>query len=692
MNASRDVNVDENNLPKVIPFSRKRLQTISFHRFFALGLDECVSPFLNLQAKKISKNFQLKISIAAAIAWGVGFLLHLFDYLPPLDQLALFFSFLVVGTPALIDAIEELFQEHRFSIDTLMTIAAFGSLAIGQGFSGALLLVLFALSGAIEDAVTARAKRSLFSLEELQPVKALVEDGELIVEIALPDVKIDSIIRVPHGEVIPLDGEVVGGEGAISLAHLTGESYPQWVQRGSKVPAGARLVEGSLRVKVERLSKDSTITKLIQLITKAHEVKPTLSKKFEAFGTLYSTAIFSIALGIIVLFPLLIGIPFFGDSGSILRGLSFLITSSPCALVLAVPIAYVSALGAAASRGVIVKGSVLFDALHDSQAVAFDKTGTLTYGRLRLVTPISDEQLMLLAAVEQGSNHPIALAILQEATKRKLPLLSVKSFRSIPGAGVDGVVLFKQPLLGSDTGGQKTSSMCRVFIGRPSYFLKEGVEMGVPERDPQAAEIARLVEMHAKQGLNCALALIDGRPLVLAFQDEIRKESFGLVERLKKMKKALYILSGDHKEAVASVANQLQIEHFTAEMKPEDKLQEIERLSRHSGLVMVGDGINDAPALARATVGISMGTVGSATARDAADIVLLHDGIEYVDWLINKAYAVRKIAVQNLVLALIVILFSAIPAACGLIPLWLAVILHEGGTVCVGLNGLRLLK
>lgn len=656
-------------MTSTVPFSRRRLQTISFHRFFALGLEESASPFLNPQAKKISKNLSLKRSIIAACTLLLGFSLHLLGALFPLDQICIFLTFLMVGTPALIDSIEEMKNERRFSIDGLMTVAAFGSLAIGQGFSGALLLVLFALSGAIEDAVTGKAKRSLFALEELQPARALVEEGAFIVEMALPDVALHAIVRVPHGEVIPLDGRVIAGDGAISLAHLTGESYPQAVSVGSVIPAGARLVEGTLRVEVERLSKDSTITKLIQLITKAHEAKPALSKKFESLGTVYSTAIFSIALAVVVLFPFLFGIPLLGEAGSLLRGLSFLITSSPCALVLAVPIAYVSALGAAASRGVIVKGSVIFDALNSSHAIAFDKTGTLTHGALKLVSAISDENLALLAAVEQGSSHPIAIAILQEARIRAVPSVTVDLFRSIPGIGVEGFVM-------------RNGKRYEVFIGKPSEAVTKSAHN----------EVLAQVAEETKRGLNCAVARIDGVLTVLSFQDELRKEAFGLIERLKTLKKKLYIFSGDHLNSVKRVASQLKIENYIAEMQPEDKLLEIEQLSRKEGLIMIGDGINDAPALARATVGISMGTVGSAAARDAADVVLLHDGIEYVDWLLVKAHAVHQIAVQNLLLALFVILLSAVPALCGMIPLWLAVILHEGGTVLVGLNGLRLLK
>lgn len=643
-----------------VPIGKRRTQEFQIRDFqvrdfFEMGLEESASPFLTPFARRISHNFPLKTSIVASILLACSFFVT-----SPLSEILLAAVYFIVGVPALINAIEDIVLKHDCNIDVLMTLAAFSAIFMGSGFEGALLLVLFALSGAIEDAVSLKAKNALMQLHKIVPAKAYVlEDGELR-ERAIQDVALDAQVLVRAGEVVPLDGIVIDGASQVSLVHLTGESLPVRKIVGDEIPAGANVVDGSLTVKVTRLSQDSTVSRIIQLITEAQNAKPALERWFDTFGRRYALTIISLFVFFALSFPYLLGIEFFGREGSIYRSLAFLITASPCALILAVPIAYLSALGACARKGIVLKGGIVLDALERCKIVAFDKTGTLTLGELTLDTVLDtevfDPELLAIAAsLERNAVHPIAKAIVKSYQG---PYLPVSDVRVIPGYGVEGTIEGKY-----------------VYIGDPATKLsQEELE-------------------HAKKAGNIMACLVVGsKTHLLFFSDKARPGIKRMLDALKKSGRELIMLTGDHHESAQSIAREIGLDRFEAELKPEDKLQRITALSEAEGLAMVGDGINDAPALARATVGICMGQVGSATARGAADVILLHDNIELLDWLFRKASQTRHIVIQNLSIALVAIICGVIPALAGVLPLWLAVIVHEGGTVLVGLNALRLLK
>ncbi|MBS0634112.1 MAG: cadmium-translocating P-type ATPase [Verrucomicrobia bacterium] len=633
-----------------VPIGKRRSQEFQVRDFFEMGLEESASPFLTPFARRISHNFPLKASIVASILLACSFFVT-----SPLSEILLTAVYFIVGVPALINAIEDIVLKHDCNIDVLMTLAAFSAIFMGSGFEGALLLVLFALSGAIEDAVSLKAKNALMQLHKIVPAKAYVlEDGELR-ERAIQDVALDAQVLVRAGEVVPLDGVVIEGASQVSLVHLTGESLPVRKIVGDEIPAGANVVDGSLTVKVTRLSQDSTVSRIIQLITEAQNAKPALERWFDTFGRRYALTIISLFVFFALSFPYLLGIDFLGKEGSIYRSLAFLITASPCALILAVPIAYLSALGACARKGIVLKGGIVLDALERCKVVAFDKTGTLTLGELTLDTVLDPELLAIAASLERNAVHPIAKAIVKSYQG---PYLPVSDVRVIPGYGVEGTIEGKY-----------------VYIGDPSTKLsQEELE-------------------HAKKAGNIMACLVVGsKTHLLFFSDKARPGIKRMLDALKKSGRELIMLTGDHRESAQAIAREIGLDRFEAELKPEDKLQRITALSEAEGLAMVGDGINDAPALARATVGICMGQVGSATARGAADVILLHDNIELLDWLFTKASQTRHIVIQNLTIALIAIICGVIPALAGVLPLWLAVIVHEGGTVLVGLNALRLLK
>ncbi len=672
MTAQKNNKLSECEIPLKFPFARRKLREVTFLKFFALGLEESLSPFLNPFARNLSKNLSFRSSIFAAILLMIAFSFHIILPAQSVDYIFLTLCLLIVAPSALIESIQDIIHGD-INIDVLMVVASLGACLLGRGFEGALLLVLFAISGAMEDFVTLKAKKNLTGLEDLVPEKATLIDKSVLYEKAVVDINKGEIILIRHGEIVPLDGTVVEGEGALSLAHLTGESNPISTRIGSEVVSGGRLLEGSIKVLVDRTSSNSTLTRLVRLVTQAHETKPALTKTFEKFGKIYASTIMLASFLAAILLPLF-GIPFMGDSGSVVRALSFLITASPCALVLAIPIAYISSLGLIAKKGIVVKGSHILDALVMCHSVAFDKTGTLTYGKLRLSSELPEDKLSLIASIERGSTHPIGTALVEEASSRAIPLLEVADFRSYPGRGVEGEVIVD--------GVRK-----KVFVlNVEEALVHTSLDDSAREDLLSQAKDAR------NNGFVTACAVIDGEGFLLRFDDILRPGIEELVDRLNVMGKELFMLTGDSEENAMKVATTIGIDNVEASLKPEDKLQRIKELSQMTGLIMVGDGVNDAPALARATVGVSMGTMSSATAREASDIILLQDSLDLLDWLLRQAIRTQYVVMQNLILALLVIVLASISALFGELALWQAVCLHEGGTVLVGLNGLRLLR
>lgn len=656
----------------------------SLDEYFEFGYDETRSPFLKPSSRKWGTNLSLKAAFLAAGLLLLSFALSWVPQQEPMARFLLVAVYFLVGIPALIESIEDLIS-FEINIDVLMTLAAFSSVLIGNGMEGALLLVLFALSHAMEDGVTSKAKGAISSLHQLSPSKATVEEEDGTThDIAVQEIAVGTRILVKAGQIVPLDGEVVQGISSVNLVHLTGENFPVTKKLGDDVPAGARNLEGAISLTVKRTSNDSTLARIIQLVTEAQDAKPALQRWFDQLSRSYAITIILLAAFFSLTLPFLLSIPLLGVEGSIYRSLAFLIAASPCALIIAIPIAYLSAISVCAKKGILLKGGVVLDALADCVIMAFDKTGTLTTGDLscdgimrfagQSLEPVPEKELNHLLsityAMEKNAVHPIAKALTAYAEKRGVTPAPLSSFKAIPGYGLQGIL----------ENGEA------VFIGNPEYILKQ--------IDPQDAErVIHHSEEIRSEGKLLAILLIGTQIFFIEFRDTPRLGIKHTLNNLRqKGKMQLLMLTGDHAESAKRVADELGIDHYFANLKPEDKLQRITEYSLENKLAMVGDGINDAPALARATVGICMGKVGSTTAIDASDIILLHDNIEVLDWLVLKAKKTQKIVKQNLLLASVAILFATLPALAGVIPLWLAVILHEGGTVLVGLNALRLLR
>lgn len=655
-------------------FPAMKTDNFVFDDFFASNMEESISPFLTPSSRGLSHNLSLKASLLATFFWLVALVLSWTQIAPALINLFLLFTFFLAGTHALIESLKDLFA-LRIQIDVLMTLSAFLSVAIGSAREGALLLVLFALSGALEEKVQKKANSSLRSLKQLAPQKAYrVEQGVLKV-VSIRAIKPGDKIYVAAGATIPLDGKVIEGQSSVSLVHLTGEGHPIFVAEASEVFAGSSNLEAPLTIEVTRKSADSTIERIIQMVMQAHQMKPKFQRIIDSFTSAYAKSIIGVCFCLALIGPFLFHISYVGFGGSIYRAIALLIAASPCALVIAIPITYLSAISSLAKEGILLKGGTVLDQLTKVDTIAFDKTGTLTKGELilRNIEPFKEgdiqEAIAVARALEQGMVHPMAEAICLYAETLKVAAAPMESIRPKPGFGIEGMWQ-KKP----------------VFLGSTNFILPLLKEK---ERREVRIKLDSLID----QGEMVALLLIGTSLFFFCFEDELRSESRATIEQLRKQFRCkLVMLTGDHQLSAKRVYDALGLDNYYFELKPEDKLAHIDRFCEKGHLAMVGDGINDAPALARADVGISMGKKGAKSAIDAADVVLLQDKIAKIVCLMRKAKTTVQIVRQNIVLAMCSIVVASALAFFGWIPLWLAVVLHEGATVLVALNALRLLK
>jgi len=649
-----------------------------FDEFFSSDMEESISPFLTRASRSFAKNIQLRASIIAAVCLAIAFALSFVH--KPLASCFLVIVYFFAGTQALIDTIEDI-RNFEINIDVLMTLAAFLSVLIDSALEGGLLLVLFSLSGAMEQVVERKSKNALYRLHQIAPnfAHVLSETGATY-EKSIREIQVGMKLVIRPGDVVPLDGMIRQGSSFVNLVHLTGESQPISKKEGDPLQAGSRNLDGSLIVEVTKTSADSTLSRIIRLINQAQETKPRVQQVLDRFSKVYAITIIGLSCFFVLILPYLLHIPFAGHEGSIYRGLAFLIAASPCAIIIATPTAYLSAISACAKKGILLKGGVSLDALARCKMMAFDKTGTLTTGNLKCQTfkkiygddCEEKEALSIAATLEHHANHPIATAITEYAAAQSILLHEVLSSKVIAGYGLEGEVMLRH-------------KQQKVFIGNPEYIFSK---ISLPQQAKKT-----LKEVIASTHLPLCILLVNTSLFLFTFVDELRESVATTLDILQKEHAMeLFMLTGDHEKSAKHVAMLAHVKNVHFDLRPEDKLKIVSDLASHTPLAMVGDGINDAPALARATVGISMGQIGSDTAIDASDIVLLHDDFSLLAWACTKAKNTIRIVKQNLSLALGVICLVTTPALLGFIPLWLAVILHEGGTLIVGLNSLRLLK
>ncbi len=647
-------------------------------------------------AQRIAQHIGLIIAGGAGLCLLGAWSISLAGGPKPLEHLLTLLAFAIGGVPAL-EAAWGTIRKLKLDIDVLMVVGAVLAAYIGNPFEGALLLFLFALSGGLETYALRRTRKAIVALRHLAPTEATLIFGDRTESVALRHVSVDSLVLVKPGEKVPVDGVIEAGSSSVDESAITGEAIPRDCRAGDTVFAGTQNVNGRLEVRVSRLSADTTLAKIVRLVTEARQHPAKAQRLIDRIGPPYTVAVMAGAV-IVVLGAVLFGVEV---GQAIRRGIAFLIVASPCALIISTPVAYLSAIAGAAKRGVLIKGGGHLELIARAATFAFDKTGTLTTGEVRLADiqfpgEIGEtEALRLAGGIEGSSNHPLAAAVSRALIERGLTAPSVSDYQEIPGEGAAGVIEGRSVWIGrperldSRTGGRTEP--------RP---LGSGRSSG----GTQSEDVGERAELLRKQGKTVSAMVVDsgvapdpgGERVVvlLAFQDTLREWSAECVEHLRRQGiERIEMLTGDHDLVARRVAGDLKLDGYLAELAPDQKVDAVEALrAKYGGIVLVGDGINDAPALAHADVGIAMGSRGSDVALEAADVVLMNDRLDGVAWLHRHARRTAGIVRQNLTLALAVIAVLSVFAVMGAIPLPLAVIGHEGSTVIVAINALRLLK
>ncbi len=613
------------------------------------------------------------------IAGIVG--LHLFDLSTSATNGLFILAYLFGGTLSAITALK-LLAKREVSIDLLMVLAAIGAAIVGHWEEGAILFGLFSLSGALEDYALGRTRRAVRALMDLTPEEAtlLAADGSQTV-VPVDRLQVGDLVLIRPGERIPADGAVAEGESSVDQAPITGESIPVSKHLGDEVYAGTINSTGSLQVRVSRISRESTLSRIVAVVEQAQDQKSRTQRFTDRFEGRYAIAVI---IGSIVAF---FGFMYLGGetrSDAFYRAITLLVVASPCALVISTPASTLSGLANAARNGILFKGSGYLEDLGQVDTIAFDKTGTLTLGQPS-VTDVVDlgtgwseaELIRLVAAAENRSEHHIGEAMTAYATEHGYPIEPVQQFDSMPGKGivakVDGAM---------------------VAVGNAYLFADLGVDTA------QAEAVAERLRAHGKT----AVLAGDGAAVrgVIALADTLRPNARSVVQQLTHLGiKRTAILTGDHQAVARSIADSLGITEFYGDLLPEQKLDVIRQMETGTidgtgrtvaRVAMVGDGVNDAPALATATVGIAMGGAGTDVALETAGVVLVADDLTKLPYAVSLSRRTRRIILQNLGFSLAVILTLVTLVLTVGIPLPVGVIGHEGSTIIVVLNGLRLLR
>jgi len=563
----------------------------------------------------------------------------------------------------------------RFDIDLLMLIAGVGAALIGMYPEGALLFFLFSLGHGLEHYAMGQARKAIRSLGELTPRTALLIDGDEERVVDVEQVSIGDLVRVRPGSKLPVDGRIVEGRSSVDQSAITGESVP--VDRGpeDRVFAGSLNGNGALAVRVDRLADDTTMARMVKLVEEGRRQRGRSQRLAESFTRWYVPAILIGAVALILL-PPAFGILTFKDA--FLRGMTVLVAASPCALAISTPSAILAGIAQAARNGVLVKGGIHLENLGGLRVLAMDKTGTITTGRPELVAvrPIADleedELLRLIGAVESQSTHPLARSVTRACRARRLEVPLASEARNLPGLGIDATIDGR-----------------RLLVGEARLLETEAPE---DARGREAA--ARALEELRSSALTTMVAIRDGRVLgVLGLQDRPRSNAASMISRIHRLGiGSVVMLTGDDGNVARRIGDEVGIDRIESGLMPEDKIRLVRALAdEHRTVGMVGDGVNDAPALAAATVGIAMGGGGTDVALETADVALMADDLHRLPFAIALSRRVRWTIWQNIIISMGVIAALVPVAALGLAPIWLAVVFHEGSTLVVVLNALRLL-
>ncbi|HDS4422222.1 TPA: Zn(II)/Cd(II)/Pb(II) translocating P-type ATPase ZntA [Enterobacter cloacae] len=594
----------------------------------------------------------IALVIMMALSWGLEQINH------PFGNLAFIATTLVGLYPIARQALRLMKSGSWFAIETLMSVAAIGALFIGATAEAAMVLLLFLIGERLEGWAASRARKGVSALMALKPETATRVAGNERQTVAINALRPGDVIEVAAGGRLPADGTLLTATASFDESALTGESIPVERTAGEKVPAGATSVDRLVQLTVLSEPGDSAIDRILKLIEEAEERRAPVERFIDRFSRIYTPAIMLVALLVTIVPPLFFGAPW---EGWIYKGLTLLLIGCPCALVISTPAAITSGLAAAARRGALIKGGAALEQLSQVQQVAFDKTGTLTVGKPQ-VTGVypqdigEDELLTLAAAVEQGSTHPLAQAIVREAQSRGLAIPTATAQRALVGSGIEADIDGKKVLI--------------VAAGKSSN----------PE-----------VEALEQTGQTVVTVMQDGVAKgMLALRDTLRDDAKEAVAALHQLGVQGVILTGDNPRAAAAIAGELGLD-FKAGLLPADKVSAVTELNSHAPLAMIGDGINDAPAMKASTIGIAMGS-GTDVALETADAALTHNRLTGLAQMISLARATRANIRQNISIALGLKGIFLVTTLLGITGLWLAVLADTGATVLVTANALRLLR
>jgi Cd2+/Zn2+-exporting ATPase len=610
----------------------------------------------------------MKKDIIKIVSGAVIFILAQILKLPFWGELSLFLlSYLLVGSEVLVRAIKNIFKGQVFDENFLMTIATIGAFVVGEFPEGVAVMLFYQVGELFQDIAVNRSRRSITDLMDIRADYANLKVGENIQRVSPEEVKIGDEILIKPGEKVPLDGIVIEGNSAMDTSALTGESVPRNVSMGEDILSGFINKNGVLTVKVTKLFGESTVAKILELVQNASTRKAPTEKFITKFARYYTPAVVFLALGIAVIPPIII--PGSQFSEWLYRGLIFLVISCPCALVISIPLGFFGGIGGASKNGILIKGSNYLEALNNVEIVVFDKTGTLTKGVFKVTEIISqngfskEEILEYAAYAESYSSHPIALSIIK-AFGKEINKNEIKAYDEIAGHGVKVKVNDKV-----------------IMAGNTKLLSSENIEYS------QVDSIGTVVH----------IAIASKYAGYIVISDEVKEDSKAAISNLKSLGiKKTVMLTGDNKMVASKIAESLKLDEVYSGLLPHEKVEKLEMLdgqkSPKGKLIFVGDGVNDAPVLARADIGIAMGGLGSDAAIEAADVVLMTDEPSKLISAIKIAKRTRKIVMQNIIFAFGVKLMFLILGAGGMTTMWDAVFADVGVALIAILNAMRVMR
>lgn len=577
--------------------------------------------------------------------------------------------FIVLGYAILLfktvkNAVKLLFKSKTINENLLITISCIGAYLVGKSSEGLMVTILYEIGKILEEKAINKTRKSISDLMDIKPEYANLKKGDEIEIVEPSEVKVGDIVVAKQGEKIPLDGVVVKGTASLNTASLTGESKPQDVDENDIVLSGSIVLEGLLEIKVTEKYENSTVSKILELVENATDKKAKTETFVNKAAKIYTPIVIGIAILVGIFLPLISNVTYGGENGSIYRALIFLVISCPCAIAISVPLCYFSGIGKSSKEGILIKGSDYLDELKDVKEIVFDKTGTLTKGQFGIskIEVYSDKYvendvLKYVVWGESYSNHPIAKSIVRNA--KNVETKKVENYEEITGKGIKYNIDEKTVLVGNSS-----------LVGKEDE-IAESTKIYLKIDEELVGAI--LLKDEAKHGTKEAIQALNSR---------------GIVTKM---------FTGDNKKAAKQIAEELGISEFVAEMLPDQKYSELEKeLEKYKGtngkVAFVGDGINDSPVLARADVGISMGGVGSGSAIEASDIVVMTDSIDRIDCAIDISKKTSKIIKQNLIFSIGVKIIVLVLSILGVANMWEAVFADVGATLITVLNSLRILK